>query len=115
MTTEKPTSAEAQVKDIRAIAIKMAQGHLAKMRADKMNEGAAFKYVVNIMNGADVVFGVWPDPKCPGGYDMIVVRGMHLIAECSIGSKAMEFSIDALPCECGERAAVAEAHFKRLN
>jgi hypothetical protein len=115
MSNEKSTLAEAQVKDIRVIAIKKAQAHLAKMCAERMNPKDTFKYVEGIVNGADVVFGVWPDPKCPGGYDMIVVRGMHLIAECSIGSKAMDFSIDALPCECGEQAAVAEAHFKWLN
>lgn len=90
------------VRDIKVEAITKAQAHCGKMYD---GEDIDIQYLNGIM-AADVVFGVW---AAEGGYDMLVIKGAHLIA-----GEAMNFTVDAVPCECVHAAAVVAARYKQM-
>jgi hypothetical protein len=45
---------------------------------ENMSEGKPSHTCREIIDGADLVFGVWANPKDPNGCDSIVIKGMHL-------------------------------------
>ena len=40
-----------------------------------MTEDAAFTYAKAVIDGNDIVFGVWQDPDNPDGVGMLVIKG----------------------------------------
>jgi hypothetical protein len=110
-----PTAEESELARCLAFAASKAEEHRCKMEKEKLTERQAFKYVEKIIGDADVVFGVWADPEHPDGFDSIVIKGMHHIAECAVSSVGTAYRIDGVPCVCLEQAIAARNHFDRRH
>jgi hypothetical protein len=76
-----------------------------------MSRRAAFRYVESIVADAEVVIGVWQDPREPNGVGLHVIKGLrHLMTAAASGEPA-RVSVEAVPCIDREQAVAAEQRF----
>lgn len=80
---------------------RMAEGNSAQMDG---TTGPVF----TILDGADVVFGVWDDPATPRGFDFRIVKGHEVLQECVASGKTITPSITAIKCISPEQAVALE-------
>lgn len=90
------------------IAIK-AEGHRRVMEQEQMSEAEVLQYVNEIVEGADLVFGVWPDPNHPDGFGGAMIKGTRFLAD---GDGTVP-RIDAVPSMF--LAIAAKAHFDPVH
>jgi hypothetical protein len=88
--------------DIKKIAVKMANEHGRAMRG--MSEEAAFVYIKDVIDNADIVFGVWQDSDEPLGVGTLIIKGENQIQAAVAGDEPTKRSITAIPCNEAEQA-----------
>lgn len=76
---------------------KMVRKHILSVAGKIMNEEKYEGYMTEIMDHADIVFGVWADPQHPDGCTTMLIKG-RLLANEIPDNEYLERSIDALPC-----------------
>jgi hypothetical protein len=111
MTKTDEQQALEMMKDIAA----RAENHRLTMVREGMSGTRALEHVKWIVDSADIVFGIWADPDHPEGFDALVIKGAHLLAELAIGNKEAAYAIDAIPCVCVDQALAAKDYFEPVN
>jgi hypothetical protein len=89
--------------------VEMAEAN--RVRMEGMSEAEAFAYVESLVDEAEIVFGVWPDPKHPNGFDSVVIKGKNLLVEVMLSGKSVTYRITAVPCADLEQAITAKRYF----
>ena len=61
-----------------------------------------------IIDGAELVFGVYPDNDSSDGVGMLVLKGDRHLKECSASGASVSVRVSAVPCVKVEQAVTAE-------
>ena len=65
--------------------------------------------VKRIIAEAEIVFGMWPDPSHPRGFEMIIIKGGGLLREViASGQQPMQYRVNVIPCLGLEQAVAAK-------
>jgi hypothetical protein len=91
----------ADLKQLRINVVDMANANLGKL------DGTTAP-IREIIEGHDVVFGVWQDLTQPDGVDMLLIKGSRACREVIASGSAARVKISAIPCECYEQAIAAQ-------
>ncbi len=93
----------------RALAHKAA-AHRAAMRG--LSGQDLHRYVQDVLDGSDVVFGVFPSSDSPDGIGMGFIKGRSKVEAIAGSSNVFgAFRVDALPFAVPEEVAAAEKVF----
>ncbi len=83
--------------------------HAIVARANEIAAGLAgdddFEPIRQLTEGADLVFGVWPDPDEPDGIATMIIKGARLLGAIVAAGKTENVKWTAVPCSCAEQAA----------
>ena len=63
-----------------------------------------FVEVRRLVDGHDLVFGVWRDPEEPNGVGMLIVKGHQLMRETIAAGAPLAMTWTAIPCVEGAQA-----------
>jgi hypothetical protein len=64
--------------------------------------------VKQIIDGAELVFGVYPDNDSSDGVGMLVLKGDRHLKECFASGASVSVRVSAVPCVKVEQAVAAE-------
>jgi len=92
--------------DFKRLMVDKANTHREAM--EDMSGKQAMQYVEGIVEGAVIVFGVFPDAESPDGVGMHIIKGLRELQSAMASGRAKAFAIDAVPCMQLEQARAAE-------
>jgi hypothetical protein len=81
---------------------------LTAIRAGAANHTEAVR---RIISAADVFYGVFPEPTAERGFDVLIVKGVRLLAAIASGSRPHEVNWNALTFSSLEEALAAQKIF----
>lgn len=68
----------------------------------------AMNYVRDVIDGADIVWGVFEDPTATHGFGMHLIKGRRELQTVTASKKTAQVFLDAISCSCAEQAIAAE-------
>jgi hypothetical protein len=83
---------------------------VAMAEANEALSGGTREAVVRLFNAHDVVFGVWPDPTKPPGFDSNIIKGARRYRE-AIASNESFGTATALLCHDADHAQAVKEGF----
>lgn len=85
-------------------------------RLHGLSEQEAMTAIKRIVDGSEVVFGVWQDPGEPFGVGVCLIKGERELAKLEAVGLPSVVSVAAIPCSGKDQAAAARVVFgDRLN
>lgn len=84
---------------------------LAKALANHVRMDGTTQPVREIVDGADVVFGVWIEAAEPDGIGTYVIKGVPRLEQIVETQVSASLTFDAILCDCYERAVAVQLVF----
>jgi hypothetical protein len=94
--------------DFKRLMVDKANKHREAMEMEDMSGRQAMQYVEGIVDGAMIVFGVFPDAESPDGVGMHIIKGSRELQSVMASGRAKVVAIDAVPCIQLEQSIAAE-------
>ncbi len=92
----------------------LAEGVRQHLKDSPSRDGRAgyadFAAVQEIVDDAEIVFGIWFDFSKPSGIDKMICKGMPILRKIIQHGRSHDARIVAIPCTCVEQAEALRLH-----